>query len=192
MLPSPQLSSSGLLHGEVILRGGVEEKCVGEGYSCVSPHNVSRNSSSLYVTYQSTFLTSITSLDERFLINSDSAVINTPSKIIAFGARKHAGYIGRQLFHEFSPGSTPPVGEAPPPLVPASAGPEPVTGAPMGPPKGTPLPPIILPSVRSPSYFFPIGLFLLGWCVCCVRMCVYGRTRVCICVRGCECVCVCE
>lgn len=111
--------SSGFLKGTVVLSTGLDDTRIGDGPPFLSPHNLGPNTAQVYSLYQTRMLTSVTALDERFLISNESTAINTPSKFRNFGNRRHAGYVGRRLFTEAELGMELPIagGTSPPTTV---------------------------------------------------------------------------
>lgn len=96
------MSEKGVLQGVIHLSSGLEDAKAGSGGPFITSPALSRNAVHLHNLYQTSLLTGPTCLDERFFINDDFSVINTPSK---FGARRHPGYVGRRLFGEADEGS---------------------------------------------------------------------------------------
>jgi hypothetical protein len=93
-----QLSASGDLRGSVVLSSDLGENAVGSGLSFISPSNLAHNSSHVYSLYQSKRLRTVASVDERFLLGTEAAFINTPSKFASFGSRRLSALASRRLF----------------------------------------------------------------------------------------------
>lgn len=93
-----QLSTSGDLRGTITLSADLGEGPLGSGLSFVSPANLAHNSSHIYAMYQSKRLRTVASVDERFLLGSEAAFINTPSKFASFGSRRLSALASRRLF----------------------------------------------------------------------------------------------